>query len=133
MEEHSSLDYIDMQHGAVPNMAENTNMEENFKIYLPVKFRWIPFSDFRGEVENVSANQKPGLPSCLSDLPEKHKLGRGRWDLAPRQVSLNSVQRFQSRSRKFEKHTTDGRTMDKCTIFKTRLLLTCFKDYNATW
>ena len=32
--------------------------------------------------------------------PKKHKLGRGRWDLASCQVSLNSVQRFQRRSRK---------------------------------
>ena len=67
---------------------------------LPVKFRWIPFSGFRGEVENVSANQRPGRPSCFSDRPEKHQLGRGRWDLASCQVSLNSVQRFQRRSRK---------------------------------
>ena len=70
------------------------------EILLPVKFRWIPFSGFRGEVENVSANQRPGRPSCFSDRPKKHKLGRGRWDLASCQVSLNSVQRFQRRSRK---------------------------------
>ena len=31
---------------------------------------------------------------------EKHKLGRGRWDFASCQVSLNSVQRYQRRSRK---------------------------------
>ena len=30
------------------------------------------FSGFRGEVENVSANQRPGRPSCFSDLPEKN-------------------------------------------------------------
>ena len=56
-------------------------------------FRWIPFNGFRGEVENVSDNQRPGRPSCFSDRPKKHKLGRGHWDLASRQVSLNSVQR----------------------------------------
>ena len=72
-------------------------MVEDVEILLPVKFRWIPFSSFRGEVENVSANQRPGRPSCFSDRPEKHKLGRGRWDLASCQVSLNSVQRFQRR------------------------------------
>ena len=62
------------------------------------KFRWISFSGFR-EVENVSANQRS---SCFSDRSEKkpHKLGRGCWDLASCQVSLNSVQRFQRRSRK---------------------------------
>ena len=86
---------------------KNTNFVEDIEILLPVKFRWIPFSGFRGEVENVSANQRPGRPSCFSDRPEKHKLGRGRCDLAFCQVSLNSVQRFQRRSRKYEKLTTD--------------------------
>ena len=40
----------------------------------------------------------PGRPFCFSNRPEKHKLGRGRWDLSSCQVSLNSVQPFQSRS-----------------------------------
>ena len=31
--------------------------------------------------------------------PEKHKLGRGRWDLTSCQVSLNSVQRFRRKSK----------------------------------
>ena len=79
---------------------KNTNLVEDVKILLPVKFRWILFSGIRGEVENVSANQRPERPSCFSDRPEKHKLGRGRWDLASCQVSLNSVLRFQRRSRK---------------------------------
>ena len=38
--------------------------------------------------------------SYFSNQPEKHKLGRGRWDLASYQVSFNSVKRFQRRSRK---------------------------------
>ena len=79
---------------------KNTNLVEDVEILLPVKFRWIPFRAFRGEVKNVSANQRPGRPSCFSDGPEKHKLGREHWDLASCQVSLNSVQRFQRRSRK---------------------------------
>ena len=79
---------------------KNTNLVEGVEILLPFKFRWIPFSRFRGEVENVSANQRPGRPSCFSDWPEKHKLGTERWDLASCQVLLNSVQRFQRRSRK---------------------------------
>ena len=78
----------------------NTNLVEDVVILLPIKFHWIPFNGFREEVENVSANQRQGRPSCFSDRPEKHKLGRGRWYLASCQVSLNSVQRFQSRSRK---------------------------------
>ena len=88
------------------------NLVEDVEILLPVKFRWIPFSGFRGEVENVSTNQRPGRPSCFSDRPEKHKLGRGRCDLASYQVTLNSVRQFQRRSRKCEKLTTDGRRTD---------------------
>ena len=79
---------------------KNANLIEDVKILFPVKFRWIPFSRFRGKVENVPANQRLGRPSCFSDRPEKHKLVRGRWDLASCQVSLNSVQPFQRRSRK---------------------------------
>ena len=79
---------------------KNTKLVEDVEILLPIKFRWIPFSGFREEVENVSANQRPGRPSCFSNRLEKHKLGIGRWDLASCQVSLNSVQRFQRRSRK---------------------------------
>ena len=67
---------------------------------LPVKFRWIPFSGFREEVENVSANQRPGRPSCFSNRPLKYKLGRGHWDLASCQVLLNSDSLFQRGSRK---------------------------------
>ena len=57
---------------------KNTNLVEDIEILLPVKFSRIPFSGFRGEVENVSANQRPGRPSCFSDRRQKHKLGRGR-------------------------------------------------------
>ena len=88
---------------------KNTNLVEDVEILLPVKFRWILFNGFRGEVENVSANQRPRRSFCFSDWPEKHKLGRGCWVLASCQVSLNSVQWFQRRSRKCEKLTTDGR------------------------
>ena len=79
---------------------KNTNLVEDVEILLPVKFCWIPLSGFSGEVDNVSANQRPGRPSCFSDRPEKHNLGRGRWDVASCQVSLNSIKRFQRRSRK---------------------------------
>ena len=79
---------------------KNTNLVEGVEILLPVKIRWIPFSGFYREVENVSANQRPGRPSCFSDRPEKHKLGRGLWDLASYQILLNPVQR---RSRKMSR------------------------------
>ena len=79
---------------------KNTNVVEGIESLFPVKFRWILFSGSFREVENVSANQRQGRLFCFSDRPEKHKLGRGHWDLASYQVSLNSVQRFLQRSRK---------------------------------
>ena len=87
-------------HLVFPIRPKNTNLVKGVEILLPVKYRRIPFSGFRGEVENVSANQRPGRPSCFSDQSEKHKLGRGLWDLASYQVSLNSFQRFERKSRK---------------------------------
>ena len=65
-------------HLFLPIGPKNTNLVEDVEILLPIKFHSIPFSGFRGEVENVSANQRPGRPSCFSDWPERHKLGRGR-------------------------------------------------------
>ena len=72
-----------------PIGLKNTNVVEGIESLLPVKFCWIPFSSFFRDVENVSANQRPGRPFCFSDRPEKHKLGRGHWELACYQVSLN--------------------------------------------
>ena len=60
-------------HLVFPISPKNTNLVQDVEILLPVKFSCIPFSGFRGEVENVSANQRPGRPSCFSDRPEKHK------------------------------------------------------------
>ena len=129
------------RHLVFPIGPKNTNLVEDVEILLPVKFRWIPFSGFRGDVENVSANQRPGRPSCFFDRPEKHKLGRGRWDLASCQVSLNSVWRFQRRSRKCEKLTTDGQTDDGqtddgqrvITIVHLSLRLRCTKNKMCLW
>ena len=59
---------------------------------LPVKFRWIPFSGFRGEVENVSVNQRKGRPSCFSDRPEKHKT----WQRTMRSCFLSSCVKLRS-------------------------------------
>ena len=53
-----------------PIGPKNTNLVKDIEILLPVKFRWIPFCGFRGEVENVSANQRPGQSSCFSDRPK---------------------------------------------------------------
>ena len=40
-------------HLVFPIGSKNTNLVEGVEILLSVKFRWIPFSGFRGEVENV--------------------------------------------------------------------------------
>ena len=76
------------------------NLVEDIEFLLPVKFRSIPFNSFRREVENVSANQRPGRPSWFSIPPEKQKLSSGHYDLASCQVSLNSIQRLQKKSQK---------------------------------
>ena len=52
-------------HFVFPIHPKNTNLVEGVEILLPIKFRQIPFSGFRGEVENVSANQRPGRPFCF--------------------------------------------------------------------
>ena len=46
---------------------KNTNLAEDIEILLPVKFCWILFSDFKGEVENVLANQRLRGPSFFFD------------------------------------------------------------------
>ena len=53
------------------NWLKNTNLVEDFEILLPLKFSWILFGGFRGEVENVSVNQRPGRSSCFSYRTEK--------------------------------------------------------------
>ena len=82
-------------HLVFPIGLKNTNLVEDINILLPVKFRWIPFSGFRREVENVSANQREGRPSCFPLGLKSTNFGRGRLYLASYQVLLNSVQRFQ--------------------------------------
>ena len=51
-----------------------TNFVEDVEILLSVKFRYIPFSSFRGEVKNVSANQRPGRQSCFPIGPKNTNL-----------------------------------------------------------
>ena len=91
-----------------------TNLVEDVEILLSVKFCWMPYSGFRAEVQNVSANQSPGQPSCFSDQPEKHKLGRGRLDHTSCPVLLNSIQQFQRRSWKCEKLMPDDGHRPTC-------------------
>ena len=42
-------------HLVFPIGPKNTNLVKEVEILLPVKFGWIPFSGFRGEVENVKS------------------------------------------------------------------------------
>ena len=59
------------------NPSKNTNMVDDDKILLPVKFLWIPLTDFRGEAELVSANQRPGGNLGFpTGQKKKHKLSR---------------------------------------------------------
>ena len=56
------------------SVRKNMNFVEDIKILFPVKFHGIPFSGFRGEVENVFANLWWEQPFCFPDRPEKHNL-----------------------------------------------------------
>ena len=88
---------------------KNASLVEDVEILLPVKFCWILFSGFRGKVKNVSANHRPERPFCFSDPPEKHKLGRGRWDLATYQVSSNSFHSFRGEVENVSTNQRPGR------------------------
>ena len=88
-------------HLVFPISPKNTYLVEDVEFLPPVTFRRNSVQRFQMRSRKyVSANQKQGLPSCFSDRPEKHKLGRGHWDLASCQVSVNSVQQFLKRSQK---------------------------------
>ena len=75
----------------------------------PFKFCWIPLSSCREEVEHVSANQRPRLPSLLSDRPhETHNWLRALRSCSC-QVSLHSLQQLQRRSRNVSANQRPGR------------------------
>ena len=97
-------------HLCFPNGPKNTIFLEDVEILLFVKFRWIQFCVFREKIgENVSANQRQVWPFSVSDRPERHKLGRWRWDLASCQVSLNFVKRFQRNVKNVSANQRQGR------------------------
>ena len=54
--------------------SKNTNLVEDVEILLPVNFRWISLVGDRGEIENVSTNQRRGRQSSFSDRPENTNL-----------------------------------------------------------
>ena len=87
----------------VPISIKNTNSVEDDEILLSVGFYWIPFSGSRWKVQAVLANQKLWWTSSFSDRSKNTNFLEdlsSSWDLASCQVLLNSVQRFQRRSRK---------------------------------
>ena len=58
---------------------KNTNLEENVKNFLPVKFR----SAVSDEKSKFSANQRPGRPSWFSDRPKNIHLVEDVYILLP--------------------------------------------------
>ena len=61
----------------IDGLANNVNLVEEVEILLPVKFHQNPFNGCSKDVENVSANQRPGWTFLFTDWPKKYKLGRG--------------------------------------------------------
>ena len=49
---------------------KNRNLVEEFEILHPSRFHLILCRGFRGEVKNVSADPRPGRPSCFYNQPE---------------------------------------------------------------
>ena len=91
----------------LPIRPKNTNLVEDAGILLPVKFRWIPFSGFGGEFENILANQRPGWPTYFFDRPKHANIVEYVEVLLPVKFSWIPFSRF-PRSQTCEKLTTTG-------------------------
>ena len=63
---------------------------------------------FKSIFKNISANQRSGWPSCFSDRPDKHKLGRGHWDFGSCLTLLNFAHRFHRRTGKWISQSEAG-------------------------
>ena len=70
-------------HLGFPIDSKNTKLVEGIEDLLPVRFGEIPCSSFRGEVENVSANQSLWRPSLISDWLKNTNFVEGIEDLLP--------------------------------------------------
>ena len=81
---------------------KNANLVEDIEILLPVKFRWILFQSVISEEKSKMSKsiRCQGGHFVFSNRPDKHKLGKGHWDLAYCQVLLNAFQKFHRRSQK---------------------------------
>ena len=63
---------------AIPIGPKSTNLAENIDILLPVKFRWILFSGFKGEVEKCKSQSEAGTVFLFFwSVAQKHKHGTG--------------------------------------------------------
>ena len=81
------------------NQPKNTHLRRAFSSWFLSSF--LEFHQrFQRRSRKYLSQSEARRPSCFSDRPEKHKHGRGRWDLASCEDSLNSVQRFLQRSQK---------------------------------
>ena len=74
---------------------KNTNLVVDVEILLPLKFRWIPFNGFRGEVEKCLSLSEARAAILFFGSARKTQTWKS-WDLASCKVSLNSVQRSES-------------------------------------
>ena len=101
---------------------KNTNSVEDVEILLPINFHWIPFSGFR-EVKNVSANQRPGRPSCFSKCPKNTNL-----EGTLRSCFLSSfVEFFSAISDKWKTWKVNDGGQHKITLVHLSLQLRCTK------
>ena len=77
---------------------KNTNLIEDIEIVLPVNFLWIFQRLQRRSRKCLSQSEARAAILCFKIGLKWHKLGRGCWDIASCQFSLNSIQWFQRRS-----------------------------------
>ena len=93
-----------------PISLKNTNLVEDVEILLPVKVHEIPLSGFRGEVKNVSANLRPGRPSCFSDRPENTNLVEHIDILLPVKFLIIRLSGFRGEVKKVSANQRPGRS-----------------------
>ena len=64
------------RHLVFPIGPKNTSLVDDSEVLRPVKFRSIPFSCSKGEVEIYQPIRVQRGNLFFSDRPKKHKLGR---------------------------------------------------------
>ena len=121
-------------HFVFPIGPKNTNLVEDVEILLLVKFRWIPFCGFREEVENVSANQRPGGRLNFPIGPKNTNLIKDVKILLPVKFRWIPFSGFREEVENVK--VDDGRTTDDgqhvITIVDLSLRLRCTKNSDNT-